>query len=47
MGILSDKRIIEKIYDENISIEPFMYDHVQPASIDLTLGSVIKSPKKM
>mgnify|MGYP005771158153 CR=1 FL=1 len=46
MGILSDKRIIEKIYDENISIEPFMYDHVQPASIDLTLGSVIKSPKK-
>lgn len=46
MGVLSDARIIEKIYDDSIIIDPFIYDHVQPASIDMTLGNKIQRPKK-
>lgn len=47
MGVLSDARIIEKIYDESIIISPFIYDHVQPASVDLTLGKKIKIPNRI
>lgn len=46
MSVLSDARIIEKVYDEALKIEPFIYEHIQPASIDLTLGKKIKRPKK-
>lgn len=46
MGVLSDARIIEKIYDESVKIDPFIYDNVQPSSIDLTLGNRIQKPKE-
>lgn len=45
MAILSDVKIIEKIYDKELVINPFIYDHVQPSSIDLTLSSEIKKIK--
>ena len=41
MAILSDVKILEKIYDKEIVIEPFVYSHLQPASIDLTLDTYI------
>lgn len=47
MGVLSDARIIEKIYDESIIISPFIYDHVQPASVDLTLGKKLRYPTEL
>lgn len=46
MAVLSDARIIEKVYDDVLKIEPFIYEHVQPASVDLTLGRKIRKPKK-
>lgn len=45
MSILSDIKILEKIYDKELVIEPFIYDHIQPASIDLTLSDKLKIPK--
>lgn len=45
MAILSDVKLIEKIYDQELVIDPFIYDHVQPSSIDLTLSSEIKKIK--
>lgn len=45
MSILSDVRLLEKIYDKELVIEPFIYDHIQPSSIDLTLDGKIKVPK--
>lgn len=46
MAILSDVKMLEKIYDKELVIDPFVYSHLQPASIDLTLGSNIKVPTK-
>ena len=37
--ILSDSTIINHIKDKTIEVSPFVEEHVQPASIDLTLGS--------
>lgn len=45
MSILSDIKILEKIYDKELIIDPFIYDHIQPASIDLTLSDKLKIPK--
>lgn len=41
MAVLSDIRIVEMLYDEKLKIDPFIYDHVQPASVDLTLNDRI------
>ena len=46
MAVLSDVRILEKIYDKKFSISPFEYENIQPSSIDLTLDNKIKVPKK-
>ncbi|MCF6157862.1 MAG: dCTP deaminase [wastewater metagenome] len=46
MSILSEVRLLEKLYDKEISIDPFVFDHIQPSSVDLTLNSKIKVPKK-
>ena len=46
MAVLSNLEIISKIVDKEITIEPFVYEHLQPASIDLTLDNVIKVFKK-
>lgn len=43
MAVLSDVRILEQLYEENISVDPFIYDNIQPASLDLTLGETIKT----
>ncbi len=45
MSVLSDVRILEKIYEKKIIIDPFVFDNVQPSSIDLTLDCDIKIPK--
>ena len=45
MAVLSDLRLLEKIYDKELKIEPFVFENLQPASIDLTLDSKIKIPK--
>jgi dCTP deaminase len=45
MGVLSDVRILERIYDKKLTINPFIYDHIQPSSIDLTLDNKIQIPK--
>jgi len=44
LSVLSDVRIIGKILDKEIKISPFIIDHVQAASIDLTLDNKIKVP---
>lgn len=44
MSILSDIKILEKIYDKSLVIEPFVYSHLQPASIDLTLSNNLQVP---
>lgn len=46
MSVLSDIRILEKIYDKELEINPFVSDHIQPSSIDLTLDSNIRIPKR-
>lgn len=46
MSILSDAKIIEKIYDHELIIEPFVLENIQPSSVDLTLSPKIKIPKK-
>jgi dCTP deaminase len=46
MSVLSDVRLLEKVYDKEIQIEPFIYDRIQPSSIDLTLDNRIKVPKE-
>ena len=46
MAVLSDARILEAIYDKKIQLTPFVYEHIQPSSIDLTLSAVIKKLKK-
>ena len=45
MSVLSDVRILEKIYDQELEINPIVLDHIQPSSIDLTLDSNIRIPK--
>lgn len=42
MSILSGKKIIEQVELGNIEIDPFNPEHVNPASVDLTLGSTYK-----
>lgn len=44
--ILGDARIAQYIESGHISIEPFIKDNIGPASIDLTLGHVIKRATK-
>lgn len=46
MSVLSDVRLLEKIYDRDLKIEPFVFDNIQPSSIDLTLDNRIRTPKK-
>jgi hypothetical protein len=45
MSVLSDVRLLEKIYDRELKIEPFVFDSIQPSSIDLTLDNRIRTPK--
>lgn len=45
MGVLSDVRILERIYDKKLIINPFIYDNIQPSSIDLTLDNKIQIPR--
>lgn len=45
MSVLSDVRLLEKIYDRDLKIEPFVIDNIQPSSIDLTLDNRIRIPK--
>lgn len=45
MSVLSDVRLLEKIYDREIKIDPFIYSNIQPSSIDLILDNKIKVPK--
>jgi dCTP deaminase len=45
MSVLSDVRLLEKIYDKELKIEPFVFDNIQPSSIDLTLDNRIRTPK--
>lgn len=45
MSVLSDVRLLEKIYDRELKIEPFVIDNIQPSSIDLTLDNRIRTPK--
>lgn len=40
--ILSDSKILEEIANGNIVISPFDRSHLNPNSVDLTLGNVIK-----
>lgn len=40
--ILSDSKILEEIQNGNIVISPFERSHLNPNSVDLTLGNVIK-----
>jgi len=42
MSILSDIKLLEKVYDKELIIEPFIYGNIQPSSIDLTLDNTIK-----
>ena len=42
MAILSDVRILEQLYEGDISIQPFIYENIQPASVDLTLDDKIR-----
>lgn len=46
MSVISDGRLIEMIVDGNLKLEPFLLDNIQPASIDLRLDKLIKTPKK-
>ena len=46
MAILSDSKILAKIYSKEFQITPCQVDHIQPASIDLTLDKEIQIPKK-
>lgn len=43
---LSDKDILSKVYSGEINISPFVYDHVNASSIDLTLSKNYKIPQK-
>lgn len=43
MSILSDKHIKEKIEKEEIVVNPLSYIDIQPSSIDLHLGSELKT----
>jgi dCTP deaminase len=45
MSVLSDVRLLEKIYDRELKLEPFVFDNIQPSSIDLTLDNRIRTPK--
>lgn len=45
MAVLSDVRLLEKIYDKQLEIDPFIYSHIQPSSIDLTLDENIMVPR--
>ncbi len=44
--ILSDRDIKSAVKKKDIKIEPFVEDHVQPASVDLLLGSKIRIFRK-
>jgi dCTP deaminase len=46
MSVLSDTRILAKIYSKEFQIDPCQVDNIQPSSIDLTLDKDIKIPKK-
>lgn len=46
MAILSDSRILEKVYSKSLQIEPLLVENIQPSSIDLTLGDTIEVPKQ-
>ena len=43
--IASEVRILHLIVSKRLELWPFIYSHVQPSSIDLTLVSIIKIPK--
>lgn len=43
---LSDRDILSKVYGGEINITPFVYNHVNASSIDLTLSKNYKVPRK-
>ena len=43
MSVLNDSQIISAINDNYIGIEPLAKDHIQPASIDLTLDDSLET----
>ena len=45
MSILSDSKILAKIYSKEFNITPCQLDNIQASSIDLTLGESIEVPK--
>jgi dCTP deaminase len=45
MSVLSDAKIISRIYSGELKIEPCNIDSIQPSSIDLTLDEDIETPK--
>jgi dCTP deaminase len=42
--VYSDRAIIKAIYEERLSIEPYLLGNLQPASYDLTLDSLFRMP---
>lgn len=43
MSILSDRTITKKLIDNDIIIEPIDFNDIQPCSVDLHLGTVLKT----
>lgn len=46
MAVLSDVRILEKIFDNEFGIHPLSVDNIQASSIDLTLDRKIRRQKE-
>ncbi len=46
MSVLSDMKILERIYQKELHISPFQVENIQPSSVDLTLDEQIEIPKK-
>lgn len=42
--ILSDEDIVERVGNDSLIIEPYIEENVEPASVDLRLGSSFKKP---
>lgn len=45
MSILSDSKILSKIYSKDFEISPIQVENIQPASVDLTLDEDIEVPE--
>lgn len=44
MSILSDSKLLAKIYSKELRIDPLQIENIQPSSIDLTLADTIEIP---